>query len=73
MLLIVVLFWLPLAWGIKDEELYWGEAGIFAAIWIVLALGFVLLPGLAAWLIGAMVLLGIVLLVKVFGGDVSIH
>jgi len=67
MLLVFILFWLVLIWGLYDTEIYAKEAVVFVVIWLALAACFFLVPKLAIVSIIGMVLVDIVLLAKVFG------
>ena len=73
MLIPYVLFWLLLGWSFFDGELDFKEAGIFAAIWIGLLLGFFLLKVAALWFVVPTVLLDIILILKIFGKDIQIR
>ncbi len=72
-LLVFVLFWLVLIWGLYDNEIYAKEAAIFAAIWIPLVIVFFLVPSAMIPAIIGIVLLDIVLIAKVFGQDIIIR
>ena len=67
MLLVFILFWLVLGWGLHDSEIYAKEAAIFVVVWIVLAACFFFVPKLMIPSIIGMVLVDIVLMAKVFG------
>jgi len=66
MLLVFVLFWLVLGWGLYDTEIYPKEAAIFAVLWFILAGIFFFMPQAKIASIIGMVLVDIVLLAKTF-------
>lgn len=74
MLLIFLLFWVLLVWGLIDTEIYAKEAGIYAAIWVVSFLGFLFFP--FQWgifcSVGVGVILDVILMLKVLGGNPTI-
>lgn len=64
MLLVIVLFWILLLWGIKSEELYWQEALWFILAWAICVMLMVFKLGPPAiWIVG-MILLDIILIFK---------
>jgi hypothetical protein len=63
-LLVIILFWILLLWGVKSEELYWQEALVFVAVWAVLLALLLLRIGPNMVWIAGMVLLDIVLIFK---------
>lgn len=73
MLLVFVLFWLLIVWGLKEGDIYTREAVTYGCIWAVLFGGFVLLPEAFVWFVVPLVLLDIVLLMKVMGTDILIR
>ena len=68
-LLFVVLLFL----GLKNGDLDPREAGIFGAIWVVLLACFLLLHISSYWFVVPTVILDILLVLKVFGGDIAIR
>lgn len=68
-----LLFWLLIVWGLYDGDIELGEGAVFAAIWIGLLLGALLVPGLLVWFTAPLVLLDIILILKVFGQDIRIR
>ena len=73
MLLVFLLFWVLLIWGLIDGDIYAREAAILVVIWLVLAAGFFFLPKVMIPTIIGMVLVDIVLLFKVVGQDVLVR
>ncbi len=68
-----VAFWVVLIWSVIDGDLDAREGAIFVSIWAALLLGFLLLHIPNFWFVVPMVLLDIVLIFKVFGGDIQIR
>lgn len=62
-----------LFFGLKNGDLDLPEAGIYGAIWLVLLVCFLLLHISPYWFVVPTVILDIVLVLKVFGGDISIR
>ena len=73
MLVFCLLFWVLLGWSLYDGDLYPKEGAIYAAIWIVLLLGFLVLRVAMLWFIVPTVLLDIILILKIFGQDIQIR
>jgi hypothetical protein len=67
MLLVFILFWLVLIWGLYDGDVYPKEAAIFVVIWLALIACFFFVPKLIIPAVIGTVILDIVLLVKVYG------
>ena len=67
MVLVFILFWLAIGWGLYDSEIYPKEAAIFVAIWLVLLGLFLFVPKAVIPSVIGMVLVDIVLVAKVFG------
>jgi hypothetical protein len=70
--LIFVLFWLLLAWGLRDNDIYLKEAAIFAVVWCAFLAGFIFVPQGAIWFIIGSVILDVILLMKVLGQDITV-
>lgn len=68
-----VAFWIMVGWGLYDGDLYPKEAAVFVGIWVVLFTCFMLLNLQPVLFIVPTVILDIVLILKVFGGDVKIR
>lgn len=65
----LVLFVVLLGWGLYDNDLYPGEAGIYAGVFAVVALGSWLLKLSPAIPLVALILIDIILVIKLLGGD----
>ena len=68
-----LLFFLLLGWSLYDGDISPKEGGIFATIWVVILLLFVIFKGSIYWFVVPTVLLDIILIVKVFGQDIQIR
>lgn len=72
-MIIHVAFWVLLAWAVYDNELYPMEAAIYAGIWLAFLVGFWLLKVPPMWFMVPSVLLDIVLIFKLFGGNLRVR
>jgi hypothetical protein len=59
--------------GLKNEELYGKEAAIWGGLSLVTLVGYLLLPNYWALAVVPQVLIDVVLLFNVFGGDIAIR
>lgn len=72
MLIPHVAFWVLLIWSLRDDDLDTKEAAILAGIWGVVLAVFFLLKIPMLWFVVPVVLLDVVLIVKIFGGNVRV-
>jgi TRAP-type C4-dicarboxylate transport system permease large subunit len=68
-----LLFWVLLIWSIFDGDLTLQEAAVYATVWIVLLVCFLQFPAGVLWFVVPAVGLDILLIFKVFGGDIEIR
>ena len=68
-----LLFWVLLIWSVLDGDLTLQEAAVYAIVWLVLLVCFLQFPGGVLWFVVPAVVIDIVLVFKVFGGDVEIR
>ncbi len=68
-----VAFWVLTIWGLYDGDLYPKEGGILIGIWAATLAAFMALHIQPVLFIVPVVLLDIVLILKVFGGDIAIR
>jgi len=68
-----VAFVVLIGFGLKNGDLGPGEAAVYGVIWLVLLLCFLLIASVSLWAVVPTVILDIVLVVKVFGGDIAIR
>lgn len=68
-----LLFWVLLIWSLLDGDLTPQEATVYAIIWLVLLVCFLQFPSGVLWFVVPAVVIDIVLVIKVFGGDVEIR
>lgn len=73
MLIPFLVFWLLLGWSLYDGDVRVGQGAVLAAVWGGLLLGFLLLNVSPYWFVVPTVLLDVVLILMVFGGDVRIR
>jgi hypothetical protein len=73
MLPVIVLFWLLLGWSMYDGTLDPRETVVFVTLWLIIVGGCYLLGASAHWTIVPLALLDIILVLKIFGGDVQIR
>ena len=73
-ILIFLLFWVLLIWGLLDSEIYLRDALIYFAIWLASFPAFLFLPIQEGVFIaaGVGVILDVVLILKVMGGNPTI-
>lgn len=69
MWMLLVAFWVILIWALYDGDLTPLEGLVFVGFWVVFLLGLLFLKQFAIWFIIPLVLLDIVLIFKVFGGN----
>ena len=73
MLFVLILFLILMIWGLKDGEIYWGEAiGWTLAMGASFA-GMIFFPNLIIWFIIASVLIDIILILRIIGTDILVH
>jgi len=65
------LFWILIAIGFRD--LGWRSAGIFVLLWFVLFIGFQYVGISPYWFVVAQSIIDIILILRVFGGDIRIR
>ncbi len=68
-----ILFWVMLIWGLYDGDVYPREGAIMAGVWVALLVLFILFNVNLMWFVVPTVILDIVLILKVFGGDVALR
>lgn len=68
-----IAFWVLLAFGWYLEEVNLKMAAAFIAVFVVASFGISILSENGAWHVALVVLLDIILLLKVFGGDVRLR
>ena len=73
MILPFLVFWVLIGWSLYDGDLYPSQAAWFVGIWILLLAGFLLFGVEPLLFVVPTVLLDIVLILKVFGGDLKIR
>lgn len=73
MLAVTVLFWLLLIWSLYDGDLDIIPSGIFILLWTLIFAGAYFLKIPTYWTIAPVAILDVILVFKVFGGDVPIY
>jgi hypothetical protein len=68
-----VAFWVLIGWSLYDGELYPKEAAVFVGIWLATLAAFMLLNIAPMWFVIPTVLLDIVLIFKLFGGNINVR
>jgi hypothetical protein len=72
MIFFIALFWLLVIWAFFDGDISLREAGIFILFWIALVGAIYLFKAPLYWAIPPAALLDIILIIKIFGGDIVI-
>ena len=73
MIIPYILFWLLVGYGIVTGELYLGEAAAFVIVWCVILAAVLALGVGFLWSVAPAAILDIVLVLKLFGGDINIR
>ena len=73
MIIVFILFWVLIFLGLKDGDIETREALIHIVIWAAMLAGFLFFNVVMYWFVVPTVILDIILVLKVFGGDVSIR
>jgi hypothetical protein len=68
-----VAFWVLIGWSLYDGELFPKEAVVFVGIWLALLAVFILLNIAPILFVIPTVLLDIVLIFKLFGGNLNVR
>lgn len=73
MILPFLVFWVLIIWSLYDGDLYPKEAAVYIIIWVTCLAGLILFDLQPVLFVVPTVLLDIILIVKVFGGDLKIR
>jgi hypothetical protein len=68
-----LVFWVLIIWSLYDGDLYPSQAAWFIGIWVICLVGLLVFDLQPILFVVPTVLLDIVLIVKVFGGDLKIR
>ena len=68
-----LVFWILLIWSLFDGDLSPKEGAMFIGVWIVLLLCFTQFDVSPFWFVVPTVVLDIILIFKIFGGDIQIR
>jgi hypothetical protein len=72
-IIVFVLFWVLIFLGLKDGDISPKEAIVYGSIWTVLLVCTLAFSVVVYWFVVPTVILDIILVLKVFGGDVAIR
>ena len=73
MLLVFVLFLVLVIWGLKDGDIYWGEALSWTVLFVLLFAGMIIFKEYIAGFIIGTVLVDIILIIRIVGTDIPVH